>query len=59
MKQWQIMEKLYKFLFNEITDAIEDMNNQNFGLAKCKLINVQQKAEEIYISAEQSFRIVK
>ncbi len=54
---WEVIklvdyEKLYKALFNEITYAIEDINNDNFGLARERLINIQQEAEEIYISAE-------
>mgnify|MGYP000300844751 FL=1 len=44
--------KLYHLLFNAITDALEQMNAQNFGSAKEALISAQQKAEEIYITAE-------
>ena len=43
--------KLYHLLFNAITDALEQMNAQNFGSAKEALISAQQKAEEIYITA--------
>ena len=45
-------EKLYHLLFNAITDALEKMEGQNYGDAKTRLIAAQQKAEEIYISAE-------
>lgn len=45
-------EKLYEVLFNGITDAIEDMDKQNYGTAKRTPIHVQQMAEEIYIDAE-------
>ena len=45
-------EKLYHLLFNAITDALEQMEKQNFGTAKETLIAAQQKAEEIYITAE-------
>ena len=44
--------KLYHLLFTAITDALEQMNAQNFGSAKEALISAQQKAEEIYITAE-------
>ena len=45
-------EKLYHLLFNAITDALEQMEKQNFGTAKETLIAAQQKAEEIYITSE-------
>ena len=45
-------EKLYHLLFNAITDALEQMEQQNYGTAKDLLITAQQKAEEIYMSAE-------
>ena len=43
--------KLYHLLFNAITDALEQMNAQNFGSAKETLVSAQQKAEEIFITA--------
>ncbi len=45
-------EKLYHLLFNAITDALEQMEQQNYGSAKDLLITAQQEAEEIYMSAE-------
>ena len=45
-------EKMYSTLFNAITDALEQIEQQNFGSAKDLLIAAQQKAEEIYITAE-------
>ena len=45
-------EKLYHLLFNAITDALEQMEKQNYGTAKKNLIAAQQEAEEIYITAE-------
>ena len=44
--------KLYHLLFNAITDALEQMNAQNFGCAKETLIAAQQNAEELYITAK-------
>ena len=37
--------KLYHLLFNAITDALEQMNAQNFGSAKETLVSAQQKAD--------------
>lgn len=45
-------EKMYHLLFNAITDALEQIEQQNFGSAKDLLITAQQQAEEIYITAE-------
>jgi len=45
-------EKMYHLLFNAITDALEQIEQQNFGSAKNLLIAAQQEAEEIYMSAE-------
>ena len=51
-KRMEDYTKLYHLLFNAITDALEQMNAQNFGSAKETLVSAQQKAEEIYITAE-------
>ena len=45
-------KKLYHLLFNAITDALEQMEQQNYGSAKDLLITAQQEAEDIYITAE-------
>ncbi len=45
-------KKMYLLLFNAITDALEQMEQQNYGTAKDLLIAAQQQAEEIYITAE-------
>lgn len=45
-------DKMYSLLFNAITDALEQIEQQNFGSAKELLISAQQQAEEIYITAE-------
>ena len=49
MKDYQ---KMYSLLFNAITDSLEQFEKQNYGDAKELLIAAQQKAEEIYITAE-------
>ena len=43
-------KKLYFHLFNAVTDALDAMEQQNFGTAKDLLIRAQQQAEEQYIS---------
>ena len=45
-------QKMYSLLFNAITDALAQIESQNYGDAKSTLIAAQQKAEEIYITAE-------
>ena len=45
-------EKMYHLLFNAITDALAQIEKQNYGDAKSTLIAAQQKAEEIYITAK-------
>ena len=40
-------QKTYSPLFNAITDALEQMDAQNYGEAKETLISAQQKAEDI------------
>ena len=45
-------QKMYTTLFNAITDALEEMQKQNIGLAQERLITAQQQAEDIYIDAE-------
>ena len=39
----------YHTLFNAITDALRAMEDQNFGLARDKLIRSQQICEERYM----------
>ena len=45
-------QKMYSTLFNAITDALAQIENQNYGDAKYILIAAQQKAEEMYITAQ-------
>ena len=42
--------KMYSTLFNAITDALAQI--ENHGDAKSTLIAAQQKAEEMYITAQ-------
>ena len=42
-------QSLYHTLFNACTDALRDMEQQNFGQAKDRLTAAQQEAEEQYL----------
>ena len=46
-------EKLYFSLFNAVTDALEDMEQLNFGAAKARLVSAQQQAEELYMDVPE------
>ena len=45
-------KELYFKLFAAMADAVEHMENENYGLARQTLITAQQQAEEEYISEE-------
>ena len=47
-------QKLYTLLFNKITQAIEQLDQNNYGLASDLLIRAQQESEECYISEEEA-----
>ena len=43
--------KYYTLLFNAVTDAIRDLDNQNYGAARARLVKAQQDAEDAYLDA--------
>ena len=45
-------KKMYLLLFNAITDALENLADNNYGAARDLLIAAQQQTEELYINAE-------
>ena len=45
-------KKLYFHLFNAVTDALRQMERQNFGAAAEILRQAQIDSEEIYLDAE-------
>ena len=47
-----LFKELYFHLFNRITDALEQIQAQNYGVAADLLRQAQQEAEEQYLSAE-------
>lgn len=48
----ELYEGLYYHLFNRITDALEAIQVQNYGLARDILMEAQQESEEKFIVAE-------
>ncbi len=45
-------KEMYYSLFNAVTDAIEQIQEQNFGIASQTLIQAQIKCEELYINQD-------
>ena len=45
--------KMYTRMFNAATDALEMIEQQNFGKAREILIAAQQACEEIYMEEEE------
>ena len=45
--------KLYRLLFNAITDALDRMDKKDVRTASQILIAAQQTTEELYISADE------
>lgn len=45
-------KKMYTLMFNAATDAMEQLEQQNFEKAKELLVLAQQQAEEIYMDED-------
>ena len=45
-------QPLYTTLFNAITDALRQMDAQNYGLSRDLLIRAQQKTEAYYMDSD-------
>ena len=45
-------QKLYSLLFNAITDALEQLSEQNYGTARELLVHAQQQTEEQYMDED-------
>lgn len=43
---------LYFHLFNAVTDALQAIEQQNYGQASAILITAQQETEEMYLDEE-------
>ena len=46
--------KMYYALFNAVTDALEAMEQQNYGQARALLIAAQQQSEELFPGGEDT-----
>lgn len=46
-------EKLYRILFNGITDALGSLEKEDYVTVKETLIRAQQAAEDCYICADE------
>lgn len=44
--------QMYLTLFRAATDAVEQIDQQNYGLARAMLVAAQQKAEELFICTD-------
>ena len=51
-KEASVYKKMYYLLFNAVTDALEDLVNQDNTAAWVRLVKAQREAEEAYLSAE-------
>ena len=49
----ELYKDLFYHLFNRITDALEAIKAQNYGLARDILMEAQRASEEKFISSEQ------
>ena len=52
-------ETMYFHLFNRVTDAVRELEKQNYGNAKDILIKAQQEAEEDYLVADTDTELTK
>lgn len=46
----EVYQKMYTLLFNKITDALEQLEKDNFGMAKELLVTAQIEAENYFIN---------
>lgn len=46
-------KEMYQTLFRAITDAVRNMEKQNYGSALERLIKAQQMTEETYIQSDE------
>ncbi len=53
----ETLNKMYTRLFNGITDALEALERQDYGVARELLVRAQQDAEELYICEEKTGRV--
>ena len=44
---------MYYTLFNAVTDALNAMEQQNYGQARALLVAAQQQSEEIFMDSDE------
>jgi hypothetical protein len=49
----EMYKRMYFMLFNDVTDAMEALEQGNFRLAKNILCRAQQKTEDYYITHDE------
>ena len=54
MEEQELYQRMYYHLFNAITDALAQMEQQNYGMALKRLKRVQQETEEMYMDADDA-----
>lgn len=52
-------QQMYHLLFNRVTDAIEALRQQNYGLANDILMSAQCAAEELFLQADEVIDPIK
>ena len=50
----ETMKEMYLHLFHAVTDAICQLEAQNYGLARETLTRAQQETEEMFLEAEET-----
>lgn len=45
----EMYEKMYAIIFNAVSDALKEMGNMNYGLARTILESAQGETEDMYI----------
>ena len=51
VRKMENFPKYYTLLFNAVTDAIHDLDKQNYGDARARLVKAQQDAEDAFLAA--------
>ena len=46
-------QKMYTYLFNAMTDALDALERMDIGRARCILQSSQLESEEIYIASDE------
>ena len=54
MEEQELYKRMYYHMLNAITDALAQMEQQNYGMALKRLKRVQQETEEMYMDADDA-----